>query len=99
MNRYSILSILVFFNLIISCQDKHKEFFEWSNNIPIGSKITDIQDKQPSFIKINWDKPEILDSNITRYYVTNLNQKSDILKMTYFLEFENHLYRGSFAHK
>ncbi len=72
---------------------------DWTSSIPTGTDLETVKIDQPDFLEIDWDNPDTLDVQITRYFITKIKGNNDILKMEYFLEFENNRFRGQFGHK
>lgn len=72
---------------------------DWSNSIPVDTDLEKVKKDQPEFLVIDWNNPDTLENGMIRFYVTEIKRNYDILKMEYFLEFENNKFRGLFGHK
>ena len=73
---------------------------DWMCEIPIGTSIDEVKKQQPSFIEIDWDKPNInlIDSSEV-YIVQNIKWNYDILHMKNGLIFKQGKFTGRFVHK
>jgi PBP1b-binding outer membrane lipoprotein LpoB len=92
-----LLLVLTF--LLFGCSNNTNKMNEWANNLPSQCSPDIVKSKQPDYLEIDWDKPDTLNNGMLRYYVTKIKGNSDLLEMTYFLEFENNKFRALFAHK
>ncbi len=70
----------------------------WSNRITVGTKIEQVKQSQPEYIKIDWQHPDTLE-NVVRYSITEIEGNDDFLKMDYYLEFVDNKYQARGAHK
>ncbi len=84
---------------ISACKNYQNEMLNWSKKIPIGTDLSIVKKDQPEFLEIDWGNPDTLENGMTRYYITEIKGNYDVLKMDYFIEFENNKFRGLFAHK
>jgi len=88
--------LLMFF---LGCRNYQNEMVEWSSSIPKGTDLENVKKSQPEFLEIDWNNPDTLENGMTRYFVTEIKGNNDILKMEYFLEFENNEFRAFFGLK
>ena len=72
---------------------------EWSQQVPFHSSVNEVKKIAPNYLKIDWENPENLDSIITRYYIKEIKGSRGILKMSYYLEFQNEKYISVFGKK
>ena len=98
-NYKIFILILILMTFLSGCKNYQNEMFDWSSCIPIGTDLKTVKKDQPEFLEIDWENPDTLDNGMTRYNVTKIKRNYDILKMAYFLEFENNEFRGLFGHK
>ncbi len=93
------LSISTFlFVALSSCKNYYNEMIHWTSSIPRGTSIDSIKNIQPDFLEIDWNDPEIYESE-TRYSITKIKNNRDILQMANYLSFVDNKYVGRFAHK
>ena len=98
--NYKILILTLFLMTFLSgCKNYQNEMLDWSSSIPVGTDLETVKKDQPEFLEIDWENPDTLDNGMTRYDVIKIKRNYDILKMSYFLEFENNGYRGLFGRK
>jgi len=71
---------------------------DWSDNLELNLSIDDIKEKQPDFLEIDWDNPQIFE-NEKRYMILEIKGNNDPLGMNNFLVFIDNKYQGRFAHK
>ena len=97
-NKIIVLTLfLVIF--LFGCKNYKNEMFNWASSVPVGTDFEVVKTDKPDFLEIDWRNPDTLENGMTRYFITEINGNNDILKMEYFLEFENNKFRGLFGHK
>jgi hypothetical protein len=84
--------------LLTSCKDYYNDTIKWADEIEIGTDIKTIKNNQPEFIEIDWNKPNIVETE-TRYLITKIKGNPDILSMSHYLVFINNKYQGRDVHK
>ena len=93
-----IVYILIAQFFLISCTNYQNEMMNWAEKIPAGTILDSVKLHQPDYLTIDWNNPDTLDA-IMRYNVIEIKRHKDLLKMQYFLEFENNKFRGLFGRK
>ena len=91
--------VILIFMILISCNNNQNKMIGWADNIPIGTDLITVKNNQPDFLEIDWEKPDTFENETTRYFITKIKWNYDVLKMGYYLEFENNKYRGCFGRK
>lgn len=101
MKKYVLLSLFTSLPLVIltGCKDHRNEMLDWGADIPKLTHLDTVRKYQPDYLIIDWENPDTLGNTFTRYSIIKIKGNRDILKMAYFLEFDDNKYRGLFAHK
>lgn len=77
---------------LISCKNYYNETIEWADNINKGTDIETVKKSQPSFVKISWKKPLIIEDE--KLYEIEIVNNRDFLNMSNFLVFIDNKYQG-----
>jgi len=94
LNKFFILLFIAV--TIISCKDYYNETIEWADNLENELNIKDVQNKQPDYVEIDWENPQIVD-NQKWYLITKIKGNNDVLGMSHYLVFveDKYQYRES----
>lgn len=96
MHRLLLLIILSGFTALTGCKDYAAESIMWINDLETGAAIETIKSVQPSFVEINWGKPDTV--NYKLYYLVTINGSKNILDKTHHLVFRNNRFLGCSHH-
>ena len=94
--RLNKLVIFLVFNLLFSCKNYYNDTINWADNLKDGISMKSVKDKQPHYVKIDWENPRIIDGQ-KWYSIEKIEGNSDPLGMSHYLVFSNdkYLYRES----
>jgi len=91
--KFNKLIIISYISLtLISCKNYYNETINWANNLEKEQNIIDVQNKQPDYIEIDWDNPQIVD-NQKWYLIKSIKGNKDILEMSHYLVFIKNKYQ------
>lgn len=94
--------ILVFFG----CGNRYNDMISWTESIPMGASIQDVQKVQPDYLEINWERPDTIPTYLSQnagsievMYNIEVKWDYDVLNMQNLLVFINGEYVGREARK
>jgi len=77
---------------LISCKNYYNETIQWADDINKGTDIETVKKSQPSFVKISWEKPLVIEDE--KLYEIEIVNNYDALSMSNFLVFIDNKYQG-----
>ena len=89
-----LTSILLF----SSCKNYYNDTIEWIDHLGMGLSTEAVQDSQPHFVKIDWQKPDTVEDQV-RYKIIRIKGNRDLLNMEHYLVFDVNGYVGRESHK
>ncbi|MBD1261369.1 hypothetical protein HZY62_12260 [Maribacter polysiphoniae] len=85
--------VLLFLSITIAgCKDYYNETIEWVDNLERGLNIETVQRRQPNYIEIDWENPQVIE-NQKWYLIVKIKGNSDILNMSHYLVFVENKYQ------
>ncbi len=90
--KIKYITLIILTITFYSCKNYHNDFINWADNIEKGTDINLVKKNQPSYIEIDWSKPDTF-NGCHSYYVKNIKGNRDILHMSYELVFKDNKYQ------
>jgi uncharacterized Fe-S cluster-containing radical SAM superfamily protein len=92
MKQRIFLFLIIVFSFY-SYKNYYNETIDWADQIQKGTSIEMVKKMQPSFVKISWENPLIIE-NEKLYEIVEIEGNNDILNMQNFLAFSDGKYQG-----